>query len=360
MVCLGPGGGAPAPMLCFPGFKALANMLRPLVLLWLAAPNALPHHRPDISRWAAAQGFGPVAEPRGAMQIPYDDAAASQIEALLEEARTAPSEVAGVFEHLERLLTMHPHLPQAAWLSAERYALQAQAEARGAGGAGGLRAEELEGRSVQLEGPRASPFGQATSLAGDVPQPGEGARLHVEGIRPRDHVFVNGLPLATEASAEPGYHHVQVFRGDTRLWAGWLELGSPPRLSIDDPTIPCSELDLAGVTAGPGAPATAPGILCEEWAVARPNPLGGVDVAACHGSECTAWAHRPVVGLELADGAQGPRASEGLPSWVTWSAVGVGAAATVGLVLWRSGAFERSDAATEFVFTGPTAAALRF
>jgi hypothetical protein len=333
-------------------------MLRPLVLLWLAAPNALSEHRPDISRWAAAQGFGPVTEPRGAVQVPYDDAAASQIEALLEEARTAPSE-ASVFEHLERLLTMHPHLPQAAWLSAERYALRARAEARSAGANEALRAE-LEERSMQLEGARASPFGQTTRLADGAVKHGQPARLHVEGLRPRDRVFINGLPLPTEASAEPGYHHVQVFRGDTRLWAGWLELGAPPRLSIDDASMPCSELDLAGVTAGPRAPATAPGILCEEWAAARPNPLGGVDVATCHASECTAWAHRPVVELEIADGTPRPPASEGLPTWVTWSAVGVGAAATLGLVLWRTGAFERSDAATEFVFTGPTAGALRF
>lgn len=336
-------------------------MLRPLVLLWLAAPNALPEHRPDVSRWAAARGLGPVTEPRGGVQRAYDDAATSQIEALLEEARTATSDAAGVFEQLERLLTMHPHLPQAAWLSAERYALQAQAATRAAGAVASLRAEELEELSVQLEGPRASPFGQAGTEARVVLPPGPSAKLQVDGLRPRDRVFVNGLPLGTSASG-PGRHHVQVFRGDTRLWAGWLELGSPPRLSIDDPTIPCSELDLAGVTAGAGAPATAPGILCEEWAAARINALGGIDVAACHASECSAWAHRPAVAakLPLTDGTPHPRASEGLPSWVTWSAVGVGAAATAGLILWRSGAFERSDAPTEFVFTGPTAATLRF
>jgi hypothetical protein len=332
-------------------------MLRPLVLLWLAAPNALPEHRSDISRWAAARGFAPVTEPRGAVQSPYDDAAESQIEALLEEARTATSATASVFEHLERLLTMHPHLPQAAWLSAERYALQAQA--RSADATASLPAEE---RSVQLEGPRAAVFGQTRSPAGGALPPGGSAKLQVAGLRPRDRVFVNGLPLARDASAEPGRHHVQVFRGDARLWAGWFELGSPPRLSIDDPTLPCSELDLAGVTVGPEAPATAPGILCADWIAARPNALGGVDVAACHGSECSAWAHRPRVGaeLELANAAPGPPASEGLPPWVTWSALGVGAATTVGLILWRSGAFERAEPATEFVFTGPTAATFRF
>lgn len=336
-------------------------MLRPLVLLWLAAPNALPEHRPDIARWAGARGFGPVTEPRGAVQIPYDDAAASHIEALLEDARTAPSKAAPVFGQIERLLRMHPHLPQAAWLSAERYALQARAEARAAG-AGGSQAEELEDRSVLLEGPRASAFGQTRAPSGGVLPPLPSAKLQVEGLRPQDRILIDGLPLAAEASAEPGHHHVQVFRDDARLWAAWVELGSPPRLRVEDPTIPCSELDLAGVTAGPEGPTTAPGILCEEWAAARPNTLGGIDVAACRASECTTWAHRPRgdAPLEPADGASRPPASEGLPSWVTWSAVGVGAATAVGLILWRSGALERSDAATEFVFTGPTAAALRF
>lgn len=335
-------------------------MLRPLILLWLAAPSALPEVRPDISRWAAARGFGLVSEPRGAVQVPYDDAAASQIEGLLEEARTAPSATAGVFEQLERLLTMHPHLPQAAWLSAERYALQARAEARSAGAAGGSRAAELERRSVQLEGPRASPYGQLERPPEGVLPSVRVATLQVTGLRPQDRIYIDGLPVSGESFDERGPHHVQVFRGSTPLWASWIELGSPPRLSVEDTTRPCSELDLAGVTAGAEGPLTAPGILCEEWAAARPNPLGGVDVASCTASECSPWA-LPSVGAEHGlTRADGTQTSEGLPSWVTWSAVGVGAAAALGLVLWRTGAFERSAASTEFVFTGPTAAALRF
>jgi hypothetical protein len=45
---------------------------------------------------------------------------------------------------------------------------------------------------------------------------------------------------------------------------------------------------------------------------------------------------------------------------VTWSAIGLGAAAGTALLLWRTGAFENRTPATEFVFTGPSAAALRF
>jgi hypothetical protein len=40
--------------------------------------------------------------------------------------------------------------------------------------------------------------------------------------------------------------------------------------------------------------------------------------------------------------------------------VGAGAAATTGVVLWQAGAFERAAPSTEFVFTGPSAAAYRF
>lgn len=335
-------------------------MLRPLVLLWLAAPTALPEVRPDISRWAAARGFGPVSEPHGAVHVPYDDAAASQIEALLEEARTAPSATAGVFEHLERLLTMHPHLPQAAWLSAERFALQARAAAQGAGVAGSLRATELEERSVLLEGPRASPYGQhGRASEGRLPSP-PAATLQVEGLRPQDQLFIDGLPVARHAFAEPGPHHIQVFRGRARVRASWIELGSPPRLSVEDTTRPCSELDLAGVTEGSGGPLTAPGILCGDWVAARLNLVGAVEVASCRASECSPWAP-PFVGVERGlTPTAASRSGDELPSWVTWSAVGVGAAAALGLVLWRSGAFQPSEAATEFVFTGPTAAALRF
>ena len=48
------------------------------------------------------------------------------------------------------------------------------------------------------------------------------------------------------------------------------------------------------------------------------------------------------------------------PDGVTWTLVGAGAAAAAGVVLWRAGAFDRTEPGTEFVFTGPSAAVYRF
>ena len=49
-----------------------------------------------------------------------------------------------------------------------------------------------------------------------------------------------------------------------------------------------------------------------------------------------------------------------LPAWLTWGALGLGAVASTALVLWQAGAFDRPAPATEFVFTGPSAASVRF
>lgn len=339
-------------------------MLRPVVLLWLAAPSSLPAHRADISTWAAAHGLGPIADPAVTARAPYDEDAVSKIEALLEEARAASTATAGVFEQLEQLLSLHPELPQAAWLSAERHALRARAAARG--GEPGSRVQELELRATRLEGQRAQAFQAAVAApATDSREPA--VALEVAGLRPNDRVFVDGTPASAHGAPEPGQHHVQVFRGDARLWAGWIDLGSPARLHVQDPTIACSDLDLAGVEAGLERPTPDAGVLCEAWAVARPSPFGGTDVALCRASHCSLWERRPAPNARRRGSAVDsgpltttPQAPERLPAWLTWSAVGVGALTTVGLVLWRAGAFERSEPGTEFVFTGPTAAGFRF
>jgi hypothetical protein len=48
------------------------------------------------------------------------------------------------------------------------------------------------------------------------------------------------------------------------------------------------------------------------------------------------------------------------PTWLTWSLLGAGAVAATGIVLWQTGAFEQPAPSTEFVFSGPDAAAYHF
>jgi hypothetical protein len=89
-----------------------------------------------------------------------------------------------------------------------------------------------------------------------------------------------------------------------------------------------------------------------------------MEVARCEASRCGRWEavltpQGPSAGLS----GTAPGVSEearAWPAWLTWGLIGVGASAVAGVVLWQAGAFDRAEPATEYVFTGPTAAAYRF
>jgi hypothetical protein len=129
-------------------------------------------------------------------------------------------------------------------------------------------------------------------------------------------------------------------------------------LRVADPSPACSDLDLWGTERGARGPIAAPGVRCAAWAVVNQRE-GELELALCQGSQCGAWERRSLAagGAPTADAA-GPQRP--LPAWVTWTAIGLGAAASTMLVLWQTGAFDRPAPATQFVFTGPTAAALEF
>lgn len=345
-------------------------MLPALVVLWLGTEPELAAHRAEVAAWAGArQARATLLRPTAPS---YDGALADRIEALLEEARaaTAAPGTPSALERAEALLLEHPELPQAAWLLAERFAIEAQLPG-GAGDAAAARRRELALRAQELEGARAQPAG-AAPLPAAAPV---SALTAPAGARPNDRVFVDGVarapagaPAAGVGGAAPGdgaplapaRHHVRVTRAGLPVWSGWLRLDGPGAESFSDPTPACSALDLADVAVHDDAPAPAPGVRCPRWAAARVSPSGGLAIAECSRSRCAAW--------QLAGGPardEDPRAGVAAeagawPSWATWSLVGAGALVATGLVLWRAGAFERDAPATEFVFTGPSAAAYRF
>jgi len=332
-------------------------MLPALVVLWLAAPAAQPEYRAELAQWAAERGYRPVA-PEVRASAAYDAAAAHQIETLLEDAKTTAPGSANLFEQLDRLLAGHPELPQAAWLMAERYALEAQQRAREAS-AGGNAAAELARRSSELEGARATAFGAEASL--ETPAAPEYEPLQLVGMRPRDELSIDGSPLIPGRQLAPGRHHVQLWRAHTSVWAGWIDVGSPARVQIPDPTPACHELDLLGTELTALAPTPAPGVRCNSWAVASPDDSGGLRLSRCQGSRCSAWEVQSHSTATPGATAEAPAVERnGLPGWVTWGALGAGVVAGTALVLWRTGVFEPASDNTEFVFTGPTAAAFRF
>lgn len=342
------------------GLLRYDGMLRALVVLWLSAPAALPGQQASIGEWAAARGFRPVPPP-AVKRVRYDANIAHELERLLEEARTATPAAASAFERIERLLMAHPELPQAAWLRAERFALEAQHRLRDGNVGSGAASEDLAVSARKLEGARAPSFG-ASAQPPVVPSEAGTRGLSLLNLRPSDQVLVDGVAIAEGAIIEPGEHHVQVSRAGTLIWAGWVDPGSPPQLRIEDPSVPCSDLDLLGTEARPDAPAPPPGVACPSWAVARPSSGPGIDIALCDGSHCAAWEHSGAqnAALTLAPADTVGDAGQSLPSWVGWSALATGAAVATGLILWQTGAFDGSPPATEFVFTGPTAAAIQF
>jgi hypothetical protein len=335
-------------------------MFGAIVVLWLGSAPPLPEQRTDIAAWARAHGLSAIA--------PAVDPAASdearlveQIEALLEEARSAPDGTAGssAFELAEALLSAHPELPQAAWLMAERYALEAQGLATGP--ASGERGRLLLERARALEGVRAISAGLVPRAAEAQPRAdasSQPARAAATGGRANDQLYVDGV---RDAPLTPGHHQLQLYRGGRRVWATWLDAGNPPALAFIDPTRACSALDLADIAAEPEGPRPAPGVRCARWLAARPAVLGGTELAECAGSRCGRWqpAHAPEEAIRR---ARLQRADEtaAWPSWATWSLVAVGAVAATGAVLWQAGLFDRSRADTDFVFTGPSAASYRF
>jgi hypothetical protein len=330
-------------------------MLPALVVLWLAAPEQQAQHRAAIADWATGRGFR-AEDPSPSTLPSYADDVAHEAEALLEEARAATPGARSAFERLDALLAAHPELPQASWLLAERYALEAQYRARTGADP---PSRELTRRSGELEGARAVAFGSQAPGKELDRSPTE--PLEIAGLRAQDEVILDGAAVAAGGPVSLGHHHVQVFRQRTLVWQGWVEVASPPRLTIPDTSSPCSAPDLSGTVLAAGAPVAGPGVRCADWAVAASHSSGGLRLALCHASHCDAWQY---LASPLARAERGPEVvpppAEHWPAWVTWSAVGLGAAAGTALVLWRAGAFESRPPSTEFVFTGPSAAALRF
>ncbi len=308
-----------------------------------------------------------AAPPAAAAPRPgYDDGVVAEVENALEQARTNTAEPQGVFTRVDELLSAHPELPQAAWLMAERYALEAQLHTSAgddvAAAAAVERAQLLEGRRDAAAGSR--PPSPSAQHSGPAPNSLPSARRG--GARPADELIVDGIALGQDIEIHPGQHHVQLFRAQRRIAAAWVEVGADRRLPIEVPGTSCDELDLLGTRVGDARPEPLLGVTCDAWAAARENASGGLEFAFCKGSSCEPWQTVPKPQLAASAAATAPRphaaeadAHAGSP-WLTWSLVGLAAVGATGLVLWQTGAFDEPAPATKIVFTGPSAASIAF
>jgi hypothetical protein len=346
-----------------------------VVFLWISAAlgnqPAAPHgpdarERALLTDYGAARGlsFVPLAEAPPGVGRPQgssltDAGVVDELEAELEQARTAISALEEATAHarltrIEATLLAHPHLPQAAFLLAECFALRAAASAHDAAVAARYRA-----RRAALEGPRALSFGDTES--GDRQA---GARtVEIAGLSPGDELEVDGQPSSSRSVAlAPGLHHVRVWRAGKVVLATFIELGAEQeRLQLAVPvTLPCSADDLARVDATALAAGGAPprGVACARFALARAT-TGGIEVAICTPEGCgpfIAWQARQRDAFRPLSSAA-PR----LPAWAGFAIAGATAVVATSLVLWQAGTFDQGrPAATRWEYGGINPQGLRF
>ena len=333
-------------------------MSQTAVLVWLSASaslgalspvGALPTFRADVDAFARSRLLRLEAPRENAAAFrasAYAPDVVAEVESSLEEARNGTASLEqnralAALERADHLLRDHPELPQSAWLMAEVLELSADVENTEAEGAEAALA--LRKRAAALEGPRAAPFSDrapgATLEALEVPPT---QAVTVAGLEATDTLEWDGVERANPLTTAAGEHHARVLRGGRLLWAGWAKVEpneAQLRLPVPE-TVACSSDDLEGGHFEGGRAVPATHARCESYVLARARLGGGIEAALCERSSCgnvVIWEHG------------GAPAAHGETKKVIWPyaiALGASALAVTGLVLWRTGAFDRPGAPT--------------
>jgi hypothetical protein len=335
-------------------------MSQTAVLVWLSASSlasgtfgtlGLPTFRADLDAFAQARLLrleAPrenVASFRDGRTSAYAPDAVAQLESSLEEGRNAAgaleqSRALAALERAEHVLRDHAELPQSSWLMAEILELSADVESTAPDGADAARA--LRKRAAALEGPRAAPFSDRATPESDV-EIEPAVPIEVQGLEPNDTLEWDGMQSGASLSTAPGEHHARVARNGRLLWAGWTRVtagAGATRLRLPVPeTVPCSLDDIGQGRFIAGRAAPAPHARCDSYVLARPRPMGGIEAAVCERETCGAiviWEHAQA----------GPRQASTADKKHLWPyavAVTAGVLAVTGVVLWRTGVFDRPE-----------------
>jgi hypothetical protein len=328
-------------------------MTRAVILLFIG--GSADAYAADLEAWAQAR-LVEIRAPEP--DLPGHRAPSrqivEQIEERLESARLLSAALdergaRGRLAEAEQLLRDHPELPQAPWLMAERLMLEA------ALGTNANRSAELRRAAALLEGKRAPTYAAAGEPEPVEPDAATAPRA-VVGLAARDRLEWNARPSSRRLTLGAGEHHARVIRRGRTIWAGWVAVApDAERISLPVPApVACSLDDLAAARISGDRVLADPATLCERWAVARPAPGGGVEVASCERARCG-----PLLGWSrsygaIYEGPPQPRAAPGFPTWAALTLAGAGAVVVAGVVAWRSGAFdEPAPAPTTFRFFGP-------
>jgi hypothetical protein len=320
-------------------------------VVWLA-PRPSAEATRALETWGRAHGV--VLRPPLADRAPVigvDPSPVAAIEAGLDDARRAiaalDAEAAGsALAVVEATLTAHPELPQAAWLRAEAFrawsARWARIEPKDEG-----KAAAAWQRAAALDGDRAPGVGE-TAYA---PPPDVDATLVIAGAMPGEtiEVYVDGARAAAgPIRRAEGEHQIVAMHERGVAFAAWVTIAPGATVTVALPPPPlCSSDDLQASRRAIRL------TQCPRWVAATPRVDGAV-LAMCSGDRCEAGETVTVVrsGAARPPNRRGEGDVKRWPVWITWTAVGVGAVALTGVVLWAAGAFEGPDRSTRFVSGG--------
>ncbi|MGC4090488.1 MAG: hypothetical protein QM756_21960 [Polyangiaceae bacterium] len=317
----------------------------------MSVPPSAHELAPFSARWSVQ--FAEIRADNNdtdAQALREQDQSVRRIESLLSSARTAlgalrSTEADTALEEAAKLIRDHAELPQAGWLLAEHHVILAERIDE----EDPERARELLAAAAALEGERVQAFRDSQTASPRVALPGR-ETVQLSGLSPRDQLEWDGeiasLPLLTRR----GEHHARVVRRGRSVWAGWVSVGGQPlaaQLPLAAPA-PCSADDLDGSVDGEPGPRAHAATQCTEWAIARVSD-GDLRLARCQGARCGPWQSG-----SLSHSAQPQAVSERrFPRWLTYAALGAGAALVTGFVLVQTGAFSNDDPARErWVYSG--------
>jgi len=326
-----------------------------------------PSHEAALQDWARARGVVIEAPRVEAAASGYDNALVLQIEALLDDARVLVGALdeAAVLERVaeaERLLRAHPELPQAAFLLAERYEVEATLRSTQRDGAS--LAARLRERARVLEGPRAPVLTASGAAPQTGPAPGPSKRrIAIARAAPEDAVEIDGAGVGSSAELAAGEHHVRVLRHGVLAWADFATLadGDASLALPVPPPAPCSASDLSGVRLERGVLVVPAQVHCPRWAAVRATSHGRIEVATCSGARCGELLPWPTRKAELYKAPPQPPPAQGFPAWAGWAIAGGIGLVAAGVVLWQVGVFDEPERGGKtWVYGGVGEAGLRF
>jgi hypothetical protein len=328
------------------------SALATLVVVWLGAEKPEGRMRAALDDWAAAQGAkleSPRADPSDGGAGPQ--AIAEQCDRGIEEARDQfnagdDGGARRTLARLEQTLRDHPEIVQASWLMAERYRLEAQVATRL-----GENADRWHDAADVLEGSRAPAFGEPSRNATPTVQVMAG--VAVRGARTHE-TYWDGVRTRDQFSTPRGEHHLAIVRGKRVAWSGWVSALVQTTFDVWIPDAPpCSVEDFEGTAFAGESVVTVPkGVRCGAWMVASPGQARGtLRAARCQEDGCqpaSTWAYEILAPVGQPKAPSG----KGLPAWATWTLAGVGFAAATSLIMWRTGAFDRTEPAPKVGYDG--------